>query len=131
RPRRERIGDEGVVLPEIVLGLGQGRGDGAVEVEMDAAFLLVEPAPAAGARILALAHRRGARRAADRLEALRVERVLGQMVRLAISDNLSVRPVGERVDLDAVVAGQLEMRQHATLGGLVALAAGDPAAELL
>ena len=50
----------------------------------------------------------------------------GQIVALAIGGDIVLRPVGERIDLDAV-AVSFEQRQHGALAALVALAAGDPA----
>ena len=109
---------------------GHRLGDRSVEIEVDAALFLVEAAPAAGARIFALGDHRRAGRAADRLVALSEQRMLGQAVLDLVGVDVGVGEVGQRIDLDAVVAGQLEMRQHAALLGLEALAAGDPAAKL-
>src|SRR5690606_24854399 len=58
-PGPERIGNEGSVLEQLRAG-DLGPRNGAVEIEMNAAFLFVAPAPAPGTRILTLGYRRGA-----------------------------------------------------------------------
>jgi hypothetical protein len=57
--------------------------------------------------------------------------MFGQAVLELIGSDVGVGEIGDRIDLDAVVRSQLEMRQHAALLSLVALAARHPAAEAL
>ena len=82
---------------------------------MDAAFGLVVPAPAAVALVLAVGDARRAGHAADRAEAVGDQRMLGQIVELAVGGEVVLRPVGERVDLDALAVG-LDQRQVARAG---------------
>ena len=71
----------------------------------------------------------GAGRAADRGEALRHQR----MARQAVVDHVFLKvlaaPMGQRVDLDAVIALVLEEVDSAAVLVLEALSAGDPAVE--
>src|SRR5580765_8056614 len=58
------------------------------------------PPPAAGTEVFALAGRAGARRAADRGEALVVQRVVRKLVLAHVVPDLVLGPLGEWVELD-------------------------------
>src|SRR3990167_7266651 len=100
------------------------------ERHVDAALGLFEAAPTAGALVLAGLHARGAGDAADRGIALRHERMLGKLVSGRMGLEVGGRPVGERVDLDALAVGLEEIQPRAD-GILEALAAGEPGVEAL
>src|SRR5690606_3074788 len=70
---------------------------------MDAALGLVPPPPAARARILAGRDGAGARLAADREVALRLERVAREVVLGEVGLEVVLGPVAERVDLEPAV----------------------------
>src|SRR5207253_9505021 len=89
------------------------------------------PPPPTRAAGLALADRAGARRAADRRVALRVERVQRQVALADVVPDLLLRPLGERVELDdrAVVVVDLDLANVRPGRPLVAAQPGDPGVE--
>src|ERR1035437_3080464 len=95
---------------------------------MDAALCLVGPCPAA----LAAGSRLGARRAADRLITLVVQRVIRQVALVDAPPQVPVRPVRQRVVLPQTALGvafdRLRLRARLTL---LAANAGDPALRAL
>src|SRR4029453_7589270 len=92
---------------------------------VNAAFGLVESAPAAGARILSCSNDRRAGRAADREKALRDQRMRRQAMLGDIGRDVGHAPARQRVDLDVAVVG-LEHRQVEARRRLEPLAAADP-----
>src|SRR5581483_1467486 len=86
---------------------------GAVDfgINVNAALGLAKAAPAAGARVLAGKHARGAGDTADRRVSLRDQGMLGQAMLFGMGLEVRDRPVDERVDLDAVTVG-LEDRER-------------------
>src|SRR5882757_5631560 len=76
-----------------------------LERDVDAAFGLVEAAPAAGALVLAGEDAGGAGHAADRGIALGDERMLGQVVADHVGAEVVGRPARQRIDLDALAVG--------------------------
>ena len=100
--------------------------------QVDAALGLFLAAPAAGARVFARRDAVGARHAADREEAVGLQRVARQVVALEVGVEVGLLPVGQRIDLDpAVVAVDLDPLQLRPRAALEALAAGDPGVEAL
>src|SRR5439155_8273898 len=89
------------------------------------------PPPAPGPRVGARRDRPRARRAADALIALVIERVVRQIVGADVVPDLLVRPVRQWVDLDdaAVVVVELDLADVGACGPLVAPQAGDPRVE--
>ena len=100
---------------------------------MDAALLVgvLLPPPPASALGLAGQDRPGARRAADRGEAVIEELVIRDLVRAHVVPDLVERPVGERVELDdvPVLTVELDLRDVAPAHPLLAAEAGDPRVE--
>src|SRR5882724_6357929 len=107
-----------------------GVADLALRGEMDAAFDLVEGAPAAGARVFARLDDRRARRTADRAEALGDQRMRRQLVGGDVARDVGGTPARQRIDLD-VRGVALEHRQIEAGRRLEALAPGDPGVEAL
>src|SRR5205085_9272312 len=89
------------------------------------------PPPATRAAGLALADRAGARRAADRRVALRVEGMHRQAALADVVPDLLLRPFGEGVQLHdrAVVVVDLDLADVRPRRPLVAAQAGDPRVE--
>src|SRR5439155_26464484 len=65
---------------------------------LDTAFRLVEPLPAARARVVPGVHRRGAVRAADARVVVVVKLVIGHVVRHDVRPHLLLAPGGQRCD---------------------------------
>src|SRR5688572_29287420 len=97
---------------------------------VDAALGLVPPAPAARARVFAGGDGAGARLAADREVALRLERVARQIVLGEVGVEIVLGPVAKRVDLEPAVL-DLEARQVLAGERLERFAAADPGIEAL
>src|SRR5688572_25937026 len=90
-------------------------------------LLFVLPPPAARARVLAGLHRTSARRAADRHEAARMQRIHGNVVGGDIGGEVLGGPVGHWVDLDQ--GARLVPGGERNLGpsvGMLAPEAADP-----
>src|SRR5262249_10820935 len=104
RSRRMRPAPAGGLARLLLAGSGGG------QVEVDAALRLVEAAPAPRARTLAGLRAAGARHAADRGEAVGLERMARQIVAGEIGLDLTARPAGERIDLHPPVR-RLDHRQ--------------------
>src|SRR2546421_4718623 len=93
---------------------------------VEAALGLVQPRPAA----LAAGAGVRARRAADRLVAAVVQRVVGQVVLRDEAPHIPVAPVGERIELpQGVGLVPLELGGVRARGRLLAAQAGDPGVE--
>ena len=89
------------------------------------------PPPTAGTDGLAGRDRAGARSAADRRVALRVQRMHGDVVVSEVVPDLVFGPLGERVELEetAVVVVDLDLADVRTARPLVAAQSGDPGVE--
>src|SRR5579859_87551 len=101
----------------------------AVHAALLGAVLLPPPAP--GARVRAGFHRSGARRAADALIPLVVQRVRRHIVVADVVPHFLVGPVGERIDFDqaAMIVVQLDLADVRARRPLVAPQTGDPRVE--
>src|SRR6476646_15356 len=89
------------------------------------------PPPATCAQVLAGLRRPRARRAADRREALRIQRVDRQLVVADVVPDLVLRPLGERIQLHdrAVVVVDLDLADVAARRPLIATKPRDPCVE--
>src|SRR5882757_6120551 len=95
---------------------------------VDAALGLGDAGPAAVAKVAARAHRLRAVRAADRGVAAIVERVVREAVLMDVVPDVSLGPVGQRVQLpeaELLVPG--ELRGPGSGAGIRSADAGDPA----
>src|SRR5437763_3187106 len=105
----------------------------ALDRAVDPAFLrrIRLPPPAAGPRRLVGRDRARARRAADRLVTLVVERVVGDLALAHVVPDLLLGPLGERVQLDhgAVIVVDLDLAAVRPRGPLVTAQARDPGVE--
>src|SRR5690242_8393371 len=98
-------------------------------LHVDAALGFGEPGPAAGAQILAGAGLARARTAANAGVALVEQRVVGHLVGVDVAPHIALGPVGQRVDLQQVMARAPLNQLGAGAGGrLVAADAADPGA---
>ncbi len=97
--------------------------------EMDPAFVLGLPAPAARTRVFARFHRARAGGAADRGIALRHKRVPRQAVVDHVVGHVVLRPMRQRVDLDPPVVLGLEEPERGAPAALEPLAPRHPAVE--